>query len=159
ERMSGPDDHPIKPIPRRIPALRVSLLGLLALSLFLPGCGSCRRGPQTAAERAKLEAEQKKKEEERKKKEEEQKKPDFVFRQLDTYPSGLERLECTVKPGHWISGELQATANHFDFNGQLALVPLDLDEMPFRLGGRRPAILPKTQLRAFELQFFIPPGL
>ncbi len=128
----------------------VWLLLLLCL-VAMPGCGGCSRydpkRPLTDVE--------KRAEELRKKKEEQQAKPDFQFRQLNTLPNpvGIERA---VKPGHWSSGDLLAIANNFDYRGQLAVEAFDLDDMPFRLGTSRPAVLAKGQRRDLGLVFFPP---
>jgi hypothetical protein len=117
---------------------------------MLPGCNGCRREAGTLADKTQRR--------ERTAPDEQKRKPDFLFRQLNTLPHASERL-CAIKPGHWTSASLLAIANNYDFRGQVAVDPLDLDETPFRLGTIRPAVLPKGQRRELDLLIYPPPGL
>lgn len=127
------------------------LLSLLVCCLSLPGCGGCNR-----AKKLEGQADAEKRAEELRKKKEQEEKPDFQFRQLSTIPHPIDRIERGIKPGHWASGVLDAIANHYDYRGQLAIEPFDLDDMPFRMGTTRRVVLPKAQRRELDLIFFPP---
>jgi hypothetical protein len=130
------------------------MAAMLACLLLLPGCGGCGRNADALSK-----SEDEKRAFELEKKKEEKPKPDFQFRQLNTLPNPVDRVERAIKPGHWASGVLEAVANNYDYRGQLAIEPLDLDQMPFRLGTARGVVLPKTQRRDLDLLFFPPVGV
>jgi hypothetical protein len=135
------------------------LLMLLSLSPLLSGCGGCKKDPAQVTEQEKkkeLEEQLKKLEEERKKKE--KPKPEFEIGKIFTQPNALERIESSFKPGHWSSATVEVIANRDDFRGELVTDPIELDNMPYRLGTSRPALLAKGQKKYLELTLYLPPG-
>lgn len=129
---------------------------LLLVAVALPGCGGCRQDAKKLSEsKAREELARKRKEQLEKQKP----KEDYQFLHLNTLPHPIERVERAVKPGHWSQATLEAIANNFDFRGQVEMAPIDLDEMPFRQGATRAAVLPKAQRREFNVTFFMPAEL
>ncbi|MBI1900210.1 MAG: hypothetical protein HYS13_03715 [Planctomycetia bacterium] len=140
---------------------RTTLLWFLlaVVAVGIPGCGGCSGSGTKNPTQAAAEAQKKKEEEEKKKKEEEEKKkPDFELGVFATQPNDAQNVETAFKPGHWTSATVELWTNHFDFSGELYTDPFQLDNMPYRLGTSRPAILPKGQKKHLELVFFVPPG-
>jgi len=121
---------------------------ILLLSTF-SGCGGCRSDEAVDESEEKPAAEQP--------------LEDFSFGRLQSQPADPARIEFPAKPGHWVGGTMEVTANYFDFVGQMNydLVDensreLDLDEMPFHVENVRPALLPKEQDRVLEFGMFLP---
>lgn len=137
--------------------LTVWLLAICLLPL-VAGCGGCRSSSSVSDKERdeKLEALKKK----------EKPKPEFEFLRFTTQPGELEqseRVQVSLKPGHWTSAVLEARANHNDFRGELlselgtsAGKPVKLDEMSFQLRTTRPVILPKLQRRLIEFSLITP---
>lgn len=89
--------------------------------------------------------------------------PPLSARRVISLPGPSPRGELFVKPGHWSSVWLEATANEADFRGRLdgqwvdaAGAPLGYPPIQFRLRHDRPLILPKGQQRGVEQLMFAP---
>jgi hypothetical protein len=145
---------------------------ILLGALLLPGCGGCTGNPdanKTAAEKA---AEKKKQEEEEKQK----KLDDFYLEEVVVKPNDRGKVDDQtkatkqnlsrigyVKPGHWASGSLPATANNFDFQGNLVArcndsssQQIPTENTNYQLTMTRPISLAKQQRKEFEVSYYIP---
>ncbi len=87
----------------------------------------------------------------------------FTVGSFTIRPSGTDRIESNIKPGHWTTATLEARANFEDFRGEMAAEmilpqgqPVDLDGVPARLQVSRPAVLPKGQKKLLDLALFEP---
>lgn len=155
-------DHPPhttrhSPLTTRHSPLTVWLLATCLLPLVV-GCRGCASssGVSDKEREEKLEALKKK----------EKPKPEFEFLRFTTQPGEVEkseRVQVSLKPGHWTSAVLEVRANHNDFRGELlselatsAGRPVSLDEMSFQLRTTRPIILPKGQKRLIEFSLVTP---
>lgn len=63
-----------------------------------------------------------------------------------------------IKPGHWTSATVGATAYNFTYRGDLATEPFELPESPYRLGSVRRALLPRGERKHLEVTLFVPRG-
>lgn len=63
-----------------------------------------------------------------------------------------------IKPGHWASATVGATAYNFTYRGDLVTEPFELPETPYRLGSARRALLPRGERKHLEVTLFVPRG-
>lgn len=63
-----------------------------------------------------------------------------------------------VKPGHWTSATVGATAFNFEYRGDLVTEPFELPLSAYELGSVRRAILPRGERKLLEVTLFVPPG-
>jgi len=89
--------------------------------------------------------------------------PPLAASRVISLPGPSPRGDLFVKPGHWASMWLEATAADADFRGRLdgqwvdaAGAPLGFPPTQFRLRHERPLTLPKGQLRGVEQLLFAP---
>jgi hypothetical protein len=129
---------------------------LLLFLLCLPGCGGCRKTPQSD-EQEKQQAEEKAKKKER------EKEP-FEARSPVVMPPGAH-VTGYCKPGHWISQVWpDVIANRGDFQGELHTEVATADNrrtplvaVPYELTTQRPAVLAKEQAKSLTSYTWIPP--
>ena len=139
----------------------ILLLMLLAVALPMSGCGGCGSSADDPQEA-------KKKEEEKKKKDKEKPKPDFELAKMYVGPADTDpnRPVQAAKPGHWVTINQMAMANHFDLVGRFdsaadvqtngRLSSLLLEGQGYWLQFQRPAVLTKGQTRRLTETLFLP---
>ncbi len=119
--------------------LVVAMFLATAVLVSLPGCSGCRakRDKSQPAKPVKP-------------------KDDFELLRLSTLPNAVSAAETMVKPGHWIGASVDLLANNFDAVTELAVEPVSLPGLPYRLICSRPAVLSKSQRKSIETLFFLP---
>jgi hypothetical protein len=127
---------------------RFLVLLVVAAPLLLTGCSGCRDSSSEADDQEK---------------QQEDEIADFTIGELETLTSRDELKRNFVKPGHFVSASLPATANKFDFQGELETLTIDNTQTPtvivdtsFHITSLRPALLPKGQTKYLESTYFIP---
>ena len=148
---------------------RIWLAGLLCAILLLPGCSGCNSDPDPNNSVSK---EKDKNEKDKKSKDKKKRKPDFSIEEIVIKPNDRGKKDDDkksvsligyVKPGHWATGSMPVTANHFDFQGNLVARCLNsrLQQIPtentnYLLTMSRPISLAKSERKEIEVSYYVP---
>ena len=128
-----------------VPGRYLLVATLLLACVAVPGCGGCRSAPDVDADDAQRPGDAS-----------DADLPDYRFGLYMTQPASADRIDTTVKPGHWIAASLEVEATRADFIGQLATGSLPLERLPIRQRTVRGAVLAKGQPKRLEFLFTYP---